>query len=142
MILYFLPPVPVNMPYHLYRTTTIGTTLQDSLDELIAQGRVPTSLAQKILLRFDRSVQKTFSSRTFKPRLTFKAEKLYSYNFCNEVWTFNLRNIQFRDVYELAFVDKLKIVACAAEGATTDAGRKKKKSLADLEFDETSPWLL
>ena len=40
--------------------------------------------------------------------------KLNTYLFCDNVWTFVLNNVEFREqpVAELARVDKVKIVAC------------------------------
>ena len=40
--------------------------------------------------------------------------KLNTYRFCDNVWTFVLNNVEFREqpVAELARVDKVKIVAC------------------------------
>uniref|UniRef100_A0A3Q0SZH9 Transcription initiation factor IIA subunit 2 n=1 Tax=Amphilophus citrinellus TaxID=61819 RepID=A0A3Q0SZH9_AMPCI len=63
------------MAYQLYRNTTLGNSLQESLDELI-QGSLNT------------------------------------YRFCDNVWTFVLNDVEFREVTELVKVDKVKIVAC------------------------------
>uniref|UniRef100_A0A2K5QT49 Transcription initiation factor IIA gamma chain n=4 Tax=Platyrrhini TaxID=9479 RepID=A0A2K5QT49_CEBIM len=63
------------MAYQLYRNTTLGNSLQESLDELI-QGALNT------------------------------------YRFCDNVWTFVLNDVEFREVTELIKVEKVKIVAC------------------------------
>uniref|UniRef100_A0A8C6QIX8 Transcription initiation factor IIA gamma chain n=1 Tax=Nannospalax galili TaxID=1026970 RepID=A0A8C6QIX8_NANGA len=63
------------MEYQLYRNTTLGNSLQESLDELI-QGSLNTD------------------------------------RFCDNVWTFVLNDVEFREVTELIKVDKVKIVAC------------------------------
>lgn len=47
-----------------------------------------------------------------KSRLTFKAGKLNTYRFCDNVWTFMLNDVEFREVQEITKVDKVKIVAC------------------------------
>ncbi|XP_032980240.1 transcription initiation factor IIA subunit 2-like [Rhinolophus ferrumequinum] len=68
------------MAYQSYRNTTLGNSLQESLDELIQAS-------------------------------------LNMCRFCDEVWTFVLNDVEFREVTELAKVDKVKIVAC--EGRNT-----------------------
>ncbi|KAB0342884.1 hypothetical protein FD754_019810 [Muntiacus muntjak] len=37
---------------------------------------------------------------------------LNTYRFCDNVWTFVLNDVEFREVTELIKVDKVKIVAC------------------------------
>jgi len=41
-----------------------------------------------------------------------QAGKLNTYRFCDNVWTFMLNDVEFREVQEVAIVDKVKIVAC------------------------------
>lgn len=41
-----------------------------------------------------------------------QAGKLNTYRFCDNVWTFMLNDVEFREVQEVAVVDKVKIVAC------------------------------
>jgi len=59
------------MAYQLYRNTTLGNTLQESLDELIQYGQITPQLAYKVLLQFDRSMNKALAEKV-KNRLTFK----------------------------------------------------------------------
>lgn len=35
-----------------------------------------------------------------------------TYRFCDNVWTFMLSDVEFKETQEIAKVDKLKIVAC------------------------------
>ena len=42
--------------------------------------------------------------------------KLNTYRFCDNVWTLVLNNADFKEVQELAKVDKVKIVACDGKG--------------------------
>lgn len=37
---------------------------------------------------------------------------LNTYRFCDNVWTFVLNDVEFREVTDLVKVDKVKIVAC------------------------------
>lgn len=109
------------MSYQLYRNTTLGNTLQESLDELISvsfmflsilfihpsvkiiqktsksifnplflikfqYGQITPQLALKVLLQFDKSINQALSNKV-KSRITFKASKLNTYRFCDNVWT-------------------------------------------------------
>jgi len=103
------------MSYQLYRNTTLGHTLQESLDEMVQYQQIPPSLAIKTLLQFDRSMNNALAARV-KSRLTFKSGKLHTYRFCDNVWTFLLNDVEFREVHELCKVDKIKIVACDGKG--------------------------
>ncbi|ESO09277.1 hypothetical protein HELRODRAFT_73469 [Helobdella robusta] len=98
------------MSYQLYRNTTLGHTLQESLDELIQVGQITPQLALKVLLQFDKSINQALSNRVNK-KITFKAD-LNTYRFCDNVWTFVLNNAEFRDGNDNIRVDKVKIVAC------------------------------
>ncbi|CAB0010833.1 unnamed protein product [Nesidiocoris tenuis] len=99
------------MTYQLYRNTTLGHTLQESLDDLVQYGQITPTLAKKVLLQFDKSINNALATRV-RSRLTFKAGKLNTYRFCDNVWTFMLNDVEFREVQEVAKVDKVKIVAC------------------------------
>ncbi|KAL7980320.1 hypothetical protein Chor_014649 [Crotalus horridus] len=67
------------MAYQLYRNTTLGNSLQESLDELI-QGSLNT------------------------------------YRFCDNVWTFVLNDVEFREVTEVVKVDKIRVRMLRSEG--------------------------
>nr|ABM55601.1 transcription initiation factor IIA gamma chain-like protein [Maconellicoccus hirsutus] len=99
------------MTYQLYRNTTLGNTLQESLDELIQYGQITPQLAIKVLLQFDKTINNALATKV-KTRISFKAGKLSTYRFCDNVWTFMLNDVEFREVAELAKVEKVKIVAC------------------------------
>nr|SVE74593.1 EOG090X0L7F [Daphnia barbata]SVE75540.1 EOG090X0L7F [Daphnia dolichocephala] len=99
------------MAYQLYRNTTLGNTLQETLDELIQFGQITPQLALKVLVHFDRTMNNSLAQKV-KNRLTFKAGKLNTYRFCDNVWTFLLSDVEFRDVSELCKGETVKIVAC------------------------------
>ncbi|XP_033726253.1 transcription initiation factor IIA subunit 2-like [Ylistrum balloti] len=103
------------MSYQLYRNTTLGHTLQESLDELIQYGQISPQLALKVLIQFDKAINTALANRV-KNRITVKG-KLNTYRFCDNVWTFVLNNVDFREVHEFAKVDKVKIVACDGKSA-------------------------
>lgn len=104
------------MSYQLYRNTTLGHTLQESLDELMQLQLLSPNLALRVLLQFDRSINNALNTRV-RTRLNFKADKLNTYRFCDNVWTFMLNDVEFREISELARVDRVKIVACDAKSA-------------------------
>ncbi len=108
--------LPGSMSYQLYRNTTLGHTLQESLDELVQYSQIPPSLANRVLLQFDKSMNNALSTRV-KARVTFKAEKLDTYRFCDNVWTFLLKDVEFKDTQELAKVESVKVVACDGKAA-------------------------
>lgn len=45
-----------------------------------------------------------------------QAGKLNTYRFCDNVWTFMLNDVEFREVQEIARVSKVKVVACDGKG--------------------------
>ncbi|KAJ1930175.1 Transcription initiation factor IIA subunit 2 [Tieghemiomyces parasiticus] len=98
--------------YELYRSSSIGAALMDSLDELISEGLLTPQLAMRVLAQFDKSISDALSNKV-KNRLTFKGN-LHTYRLCDEVWTFILRNPSFKLEDEILTVDKIKIVACNA----------------------------
>merc|ERR1712080_311588 len=114
--------------YEIYRRATIGTTLADALDSLITDQQIQPQLANKILNNFDRVISDLLKSELgiAKSKLTFKGD-LHTYRFCDDVWTFIIKNvlIKLTDVSnsgdmlndnELS-VDRFKIVACNARKA-------------------------
>ncbi|RZB54410.1 transcription initiation factor IIA subunit 2, partial [Asbolus verrucosus] len=112
------------MSYQLYRNTTLGHTLQESLDELIQYGQITPQLASRVLLLFDKSINMTLATRV-RSRLTFKAGKLNTYRFCDNVWTFMLNDVEFREVQEITKIDKVKIVACDGKNVGDEGSSKK-----------------
>ncbi|CAE1267974.1 TFIIA2 [Acanthosepion pharaonis] len=67
--------------YQLYRNTTIGNTLQESLDELIQCGQITPQLALKVLIQFDKAINAALASRV-RNRVSFKGH-LNTYRFCD-----------------------------------------------------------
>lgn len=64
----------------MYRNTTLGNTLQETLDEFIQCGQISPELAKKVLVQFDKSINVALSSR-IKNRLSFKVRRLLSEYF-------------------------------------------------------------
>lgn len=104
------------MNYQLYRGTTLGQTLQDTLDELISGGKLNRNLAVRVLHEFDKAINVALESKV-RNRMTIKCNRLRTYRFCDNVWTLLLKDAEFRELQELIRVDWVKIVACDGKSA-------------------------
>uniref|UniRef100_A0A8C6R9A8 Transcription initiation factor IIA subunit 2 n=1 Tax=Nannospalax galili TaxID=1026970 RepID=A0A8C6R9A8_NANGA len=82
--------------YQLYRNTTLGNSLQESLSELIQSQQIAPQLALQVLLQFDKAVNSELAQRV-RSRVNFRGS-LNTYRFCNNVWTFVLNDVEFREV--------------------------------------------
>ncbi|CAH3014003.1 unnamed protein product [Porites evermanni] len=102
------------MSYQLYRNTTLGNSLQESLDELIQSQQISPQLALQVLLQFDKAINHALSNKV-KSKISFKGS-LNTYRFCDNVWTFVLNGVEFRDMGEVVKVEKVKVVACDGKG--------------------------
>ena len=131
--------------YELYRISTIGITLVESLDNLITEGKIEPQLAIMILNSFDKSInnnlkemnvnntigKQTASANTNNNKVTIQGD-LHTYRFCDEVWTLIIKNCLLKlengnlrsdeitanttENPDLELkCDKLRIVACSAK---------------------------
>ncbi|KAM3625923.1 uncharacterized protein V6R79_019915 [Siganus canaliculatus] len=107
------------MAYQLYRNTTLGNSLQESLDELIQTQQITPQLALQVLLQFDKAINTALANRV-RNRVNFRGS-LNTYRFCDNVWTFVLNDVEFREVTDLVKVDKVKIVACDGKSESTQS---------------------
>lgn len=116
------------MNYEVYRNTTLGNTLQESLDEMIQvfwkniklvkfdnfffkTNQITERLANRVLKEFDKSINNALASRV-KTRYTFKGT-LSTYRFCDNVWTLLFRQIEFKESQQDKIIAKnVKFVAC------------------------------
>ncbi|XP_037951579.1 transcription initiation factor IIA subunit 2-like [Teleopsis dalmanni] len=98
------------MSDEMYRSTTLGTSLQETLNEQIQSGKITPALAEKALKEFDKSM-KLIISQYPKTDCNFKAAKILYYKLCGDVWTFILKDVEFRDGTDVYKVDKLKLIA-------------------------------
>ncbi|KAK7409543.1 Transcription initiation factor IIA subunit 2 [Neonectria punicea] len=101
--------------YELYRRSSIGLALTDTLDDLISDERINPQLAMKILGNFDQAITEALQ-KNVKARLQFKGS-LDTYRFCDEVWTFLIKNVTFKmdNGSQSVTADKVKIVSCNAK---------------------------
>jgi transcription initiation factor TFIIA small subunit len=87
--------------------------LTDALDELVSSGQVDPQLALKVLANFDKAITDELANNV-KSRLTFKGN-LNVYRSCDEVWTFILKNANFKFDNESVTADRIKIIACSSK---------------------------
>ncbi|KAF2009901.1 transcription initiation factor IIA gamma chain [Aaosphaeria arxii CBS 175.79] len=100
--------------YELYRRSSLGGALTDTLDNLITERRIEPQLAMKILANFDKAVAEVLADKV-KSRLTFKGH-LDTYRFCDDVWTFIIKDINFKlDNTNTIHADRVKIVSCSSK---------------------------
>ena len=98
------------MSDRLYQNTTLGTTLIDTLDELILSGQMSADLALKIVEKFGKATNRALTNDA-KKKITFKGE-MKAHRFCDNVWTMVVQNAEFKEnSTAVTNVDKVKIVA-------------------------------
>lgn len=103
--------------YKLYQRSSCGTALIDALDSLIHERKIAPQLARKVLEHFDRAINENLESQVMA-RTTCKGS-LDTYRFCDEVWTFIIKNASFKmENNVIANADKIKIVACSSKLST------------------------
>jgi len=97
--------------YELYRRSSIGAALVEALDNFIAERQIEPQLAIKMLEHFDRVVAEVLNEKV-KSRLSFKGH-LDTYRFCDDVWTFIVKDITFKleNPAQQLKSEKIKIVA-------------------------------
>ncbi|CAO2654813.1 Nn.00g115460.m01.CDS01 [Neocucurbitaria sp. VM-36] len=106
--------------YELYRRSSLGGALTDTLDNLITERRIEPQLAMKILINFDKAVADVLSDKV-KSRLTFKGH-LDTYRFCDDVWTFIIKDINFKlDNTNQVHADRVKILLKGTLGESLNA---------------------
>ncbi|EGF82690.1 hypothetical protein BATDEDRAFT_9833 [Batrachochytrium dendrobatidis JAM81] len=101
--------------YELYRRSSLGMALTDTLDELIQDGHIDPQTAMKVLSQFDLSFAEALHSKV-KSKATIKGH-LHIYRLCDDVWTFIVENPAFRFENETVTANKIKVVACKASTA-------------------------
>ncbi|KAF2838766.1 transcription initiation factor IIA, gamma subunit [Patellaria atrata CBS 101060] len=100
--------------YELYRRSSLGGALTDTLDGLITDRRIEPQLAMKIVANFDKAVADVLAEKV-KSRLSFKGH-LDTYRFCDDVWTFIIKDINFKlDNSQQIHSDRVKIVSCSSK---------------------------
>uniref|UniRef100_A0A0D3DFV4 Transcription initiation factor IIA subunit 2 n=1 Tax=Brassica oleracea var. oleracea TaxID=109376 RepID=A0A0D3DFV4_BRAOL len=89
--------------FELYRRSTIGMCLTETLDEMVQSGTLSPELAIQ-------SMTEALESQV-KTKVTIKGH-LHTYRFCDNVWTFILQDAMFKSEDRQENVSQVKIVAC------------------------------
>ncbi|KAI9101226.1 transcription initiation factor IIA, gamma subunit, helical domain-containing protein [Phlyctochytrium arcticum] len=99
--------------YELYRRSSLGIALTDTLDELITESHIDPQVAMKVLSQFDITIAEALHNRV-KPKAAIKGH-LHVYRFCDDVWTFIVDRPVFKlEGNETVYADRIKVVACTA----------------------------
>ncbi|XP_021740617.1 transcription initiation factor IIA subunit 2 isoform X1 [Chenopodium quinoa] len=96
--------------FELYRRSTIGMCLTETLDEMVQSGTLSPELAIQVLVQFDKSMTEALEAQV-KSKVTIKGH-LHTYRFCDNVWTFILQDALFKSEELQENVSRVKIVAC------------------------------
>ncbi|GMH12110.1 hypothetical protein Nepgr_013951 [Nepenthes gracilis] len=96
--------------FELYRRSTIGMCLTETLDEMVQSGTLSPELAIQVLVQFDKSMTEALDNQV-KSKVSITAH-LHTYRFCDNVWTFILQDAQFKNEESQETVGRVKIVAC------------------------------
>merc|ERR1711935_913441 len=96
----------------LYRNATIGSTLTETLDDMMTDGKFGLDLSSTIMQQLDRSVIKALEN--VGNRATVKGH-IHTYRYIDGVWTFVLEDATFKSGHETQQLDYVKIIACDAK---------------------------
>ncbi|XP_057526740.1 transcription initiation factor IIA subunit 2-like [Amaranthus tricolor] len=96
--------------FELYRRSTIGMCLTETLDEMVGNGTLHPDYAIQVLVQFDKSMTEALETEV-KTKVTIKGH-LHTYRFCDNVWTFILQDASFKCEDLQENVSRVKIVAC------------------------------
>ncbi|KAL9244477.1 hypothetical protein vseg_018251 [Gypsophila vaccaria] len=96
--------------FELYRRSTIGMCLTETLDEMVQNGSLSPELAIQVLVQFDKSMTEALEAQV-KTKVSIKGH-LHTYRFCDNVWTFILQDALFKSEECQENVSRVKIVAC------------------------------
>ncbi|KAJ8498127.1 hypothetical protein OPV22_008679 [Ensete ventricosum] len=96
--------------FELYRRSSIGMCLTETLDEMVSSGTLSPELAIQVLMQFDKSMTEALETQV-KSKVSIKGH-LHTYRFCDNVWTFILQDAVFKSEDCHDQVKRVKIVAC------------------------------
>jgi len=125
--------------YQIYRSTTIGSTLDDTLRELVHRQIITQSIVHYILNIFDQIIsQKLISQSKKESSLIFKGH-LLSYRSCDQVWTFIFDSLRFTSNIHSIKNQKIKIITCPtiSQSLTNNQDHTKIKSKSYKKFKST-----
>eukprot|EP00051_Salpingoeca_urceolata_P015337 m.198457 g.198457 ORF g.198457 m.198457 type:complete len:105 (-) comp18371_c1_seq1:112-426(-) len=99
----------------LYRRTSLGEALEETLDDLLQSQKITMAQADKARKQFDSSLM-TVMAKELSNRISFKG-KCSSYRNVNDVWHVQLTDVMLKVDDEHVPVDKMEIWAYDAKSA-------------------------
>ncbi|KAK5978131.1 Transcription initiation factor IIA subunit 2 [Trichostrongylus colubriformis] len=82
---------------------------------VVDENLISRTLAAKTLAIFDKNINKALAYKV-KNKMQFKSDRLSAYRYCDNVWTFIMKDVEVHDIiwqFECQ-IAKMKIVACEA----------------------------
>jgi transcription initiation factor TFIIA small subunit len=116
------------MSYEIYRSTTIGSTLDETLCELVHRQIITPSIVHYILNIFDKIITQKLIYQSIKGKkessLQLKGH-LLSYRSCDQVWTLLFDSLIFTSNVDSHWKiilnnQKLKIITCPTISTTSN----------------------
>ena len=129
------------VPTTIYRHTTVGKTLIESMDILESSGKISKALKEETLQKFD--VEILSNIRNGVKILTFEKAKLRNFRYSDGVWQLIFKEVEFFDSkgHKVTKASKLKIIAVdkfdpsepAKVKLTDENGKIKTKNMRTME---------
>nr|ALS05026.1 transcription initiation factor IIA subunit 2 [Centropages dorsispinatus] len=104
------------MSHTFYQGTRIGQALKEALEEMEEYEQISPSAKRMIIRKFDDVICDTLENKVDQS-LILRADRLWSFRFCDSAWQLLLKNVEFltNSGNLVASVNgKVKIVACDA----------------------------
>ncbi|PNH03040.1 Transcription initiation factor IIA subunit 2 [Tetrabaena socialis] len=82
------------MSFQIYRNTSVGESLMETIEQLAEEGKLPEEVAMAVLKQFDTSMSEAIK-KFVVGKATMKAN-MKTYHYYENVWTFSLENVEFK----------------------------------------------
>jgi transcription initiation factor TFIIA small subunit len=125
--------------YQIYRSTTIGLALDETLHELVYRQILTPSIVDYIFNVFDQIITQSMKEKN-ESSLIFKGH-LLSYRACDQVWTFIFDSLIFTSNINLTWKiifnnQKIKIITCPMNSTISNIRNQiKLNSSKKFKFD-------
>ncbi|GLC36021.1 hypothetical protein PLESTB_000530100 [Pleodorina starrii] len=82
------------MSFQIYRNTSVGESLMETIEQLAEEGKLPEEVALAVLKQFDTSMSEAIK-KFVTGKATMKAN-MKTYHYYENVWTFSLEEVEFK----------------------------------------------
>jgi hypothetical protein len=121
------------------RKTTIGYSLANTVEELVAKKKISEKLGETIMAQFDKSIISAIESQIpTSAKCTFKGHVQGVRRYDN-VWMFNLDTVEYKQGKVLRSIGNIKLVAqgdTPIEKTKKNTKRKKAEATTSTELNE------